>query len=68
MCTDHQNLRNIFGQESDSKRPRYLAGKLTRWAMILDTFTYGICHISGEANVWGGALQVGQPCGAAGPR
>jgi hypothetical protein len=61
ICTDHRNLRYIFGQEPELKPPRYLADKLTRWAMILDTFTYDIRHIPGEANVWGGPpLQVGQ--------
>ncbi len=53
ICTDHRNLRYIFGQEPDLKQPRYLAEKLARWAMILDTFTYDIRHIPGEANVWG---------------
>jgi hypothetical protein len=56
ICTDHRNLRYIFGQEPELKQPRYLADKLARWAMILDTFTYDIHHIPGEANVWGDLL------------
>jgi hypothetical protein len=52
ICTDHRNLQYIFGQEPDLKQPRYLADKLARWAMILDTFSYDIRHIPGEANVW----------------
>ncbi len=56
ICTDHRHLRYTFGQEPDLKQPRYLAGKLARWAMILDKFTYDIRHIPGEANVWGELL------------
>jgi hypothetical protein len=56
ICTDHRNLRYIFEQEPELKQPRYLADKLARWAMILDTFTYDIRHIPGEVNVWGGLL------------
>jgi hypothetical protein len=59
ICTDHRNLRYIFGQEPELKQPRYLADKLARWAMILNTFTYDIRHIPGEANVWGASSRGG---------
>ena len=69
ICTDHRNLRYIFGQEPELKQPRFLADKLARWAMILDTFTYDIRHIPGEAKVWGDLLSKWRrPRGAAGPR
>ncbi len=45
ICTDHRNLRYIWTRAGAKAAPEYL-----------NTFTYDIRHIPGEANVWGDLL------------
>ena len=52
LFTDHKNLRYIFNPDSViSKVPKYTAGKLQRWSLLLMGYDYMIVHLPGEQNV-----------------